>query len=135
MKALEWMVVLIVVGWVGVFLVMLRGQLAWAGQAPAGQERGRASWYGESYRGKKMANGQIFDPEGMTCASFRWPLGSLLRVVHLASGRSVVVEVTDRGPAAWTGCMIDLSARAFRRLEDPGVGRIVVSCEYLGRAR
>lgn len=92
---------------------------------------GRASWYGEGYRGKTMANGQPFDPEAMTCAAWRWPLGSLLRVTHLVSGRHVIVELTDRGPAAWTGCLVDLSARAFRRLENPSVGRIGVRVDVL----
>lgn len=88
--------------------------------------RGMASWYGEGYRGKAMANGQPFDPDAMTCASWDWDLGTMLRVTHPASGRFVIVEVTDRGPAKWTGCLIDLSGRAFRRLEDPSVGKIAV---------
>ncbi len=85
-----------------------------------------ATWYGEGYRGKRMANGEPFDPDGMTCASFAYPLGSLLRVACPNSGAAVVVEVTDRGPAAWTGAKLDLSARAFRRIAAPAVGRVPV---------
>lgn len=88
--------------------------------------KGQASWYGEGYRGKTMANGKPFDPEAMTCASWDYPLGTLLRVRHVESGRYVIVEVTDRGPAHWTKCTIDLSARAFRRLAAPTRGIIAV---------
>lgn len=100
----------------------------------AGQ-RGRASWYGEGYRGKTMANGQPFDPEAMTCASWDYPLGTLLRVRHVGSGRYVLVEVTDRGPARRTKCVIDLSARAFRRLAAPAVGIIHVEIVALEGAK
>jgi rare lipoprotein A len=99
--------------------------------APLPGIAGFASWYGEGYRGKTMANGQPFDPEEMTCAAWHWPLGTLLRVQHIKNGRYVIVEVTDRGPAKWTKRLIDLSARSFRRLEAQDVGIIPVRVEVL----
>lgn len=120
-----WIVVYLLLSWAFFRWVILRSQET----VFTVGEVGRASWYGEGYRGKRMANGQPFDPEAMTCAAWKWPLGSLLRVTHAASGRFVIVELTDRGPAQWTGCLVDLSARAFRRLEDPGRGRIEVRVE------
>ena len=93
--------------------------------------RGRASWYGEGYRGKTMANGGVFDPDAMTCAAWLWPLGTLLKVRHVPSGRYVIVEVTDRGPAQWTGRVVDLTSRAFRRLEPLDTGVIPVEVEVI----
>lgn len=109
------------------------GWRTWRGQRIAAVDsvRGRASWYGEGYRGKTMANGQPFDPEAMTCAAWDWPLGSLLRVRERNSGRSVIVEVSDRGPARWTGNLIDLSARAFRRLGNTDKGLLYVEVAVL----
>lgn len=110
----------------------LAAAFMWASGLSAPAEiRGRASWYGESYRGHPMTNGQPFDPEAMTCAAQQWPLGSLLRVTALTTGRGAIVEVTDRGPAQWTGCIVDLSSRAFRRICDPQKGRTQVRIEVL----
>jgi rare lipoprotein A len=95
--------------------------------------RGTASWYGEEYRGRPMANGERFDPEAMTCAMREVPLGSLVQVRHAESGRCVVLEVTDRGPAAWTKCVVDLSSRAFRKLEDPARGHFPAVITVLRR--
>ncbi len=87
----------------------------------------RATWYGRHLRGKKMANGQPFNPDGMTAASWDYPLGTKLRITH--DGKSIIVEVTDRGgePAFLQfGKTIDLSKGAFSRLDDPEEGSIHV---------
>ncbi len=77
-----------------------------------------ASFYGEAYRGSPMAcHGAPFDPDALTCASWFYPFGTLLQVT---SGlRTVLVTVTDRGPArrlVERGVVIDLSAHAFALL-------------------
>lgn len=91
---------------------------------------GAASWYGESYRGKLMANGVPFDPDAMTCASWDFPFGTRLRVLCHETGKIVVVTVTDRGPAPSLysrGRVIDLSRAAFASIADPLVGIVTVS--------
>ena len=92
--------------------------------------RGKASFYGEAYRGRTMANGQPFDPDELTCASWDYPLGTVLLVAH--EDRKVEVTVTDRGPRrdlAEKGIIIDLSARAFDMIDSPrrGITEISVS--------
>lgn len=70
---------------------------------------GIASWYGfES--GNRTANGERYDPWGLTAAHRTLPFGTVVRV-SLGS-RSVIVRINDRGPAAWTGREIDLSLGA-----------------------
>jgi rare lipoprotein A len=96
--------------------------------AHAGQQ-GRASWYGEGYRGRTMANGRPFNPDLLTCASWHFPLGTVLEVTH--GRRSVFVVVTDRGPRrdlVAQGIVIDLSRRAFESLAntDRGLVRVTV---------
>jgi rare lipoprotein A (peptidoglycan hydrolase) len=65
--------------------------------------KGVASWYGEEHRGKLMANGQPFDPDKMTAASWHFPLGSkvqvALRDANNRTVKQVEVTITDRGPA------------------------------------
>jgi rare lipoprotein A len=87
----------------------------------------RATWYGDSERGKRMANGHPFNPDALTAASWDYPLGSRLRVVY--GKKSVLVEVTDRGGARafmQFGDVVDLSRAAFARLEKPAAGTIRV---------
>ncbi len=87
-----------------------------------------ASWYGEDHRGRPMANGQRFDPDNLTAASWSFPLGTKVVVTH--EDRNVVVEITDRGPARrlfQEGRKIDLSRAAFARLADPDLGLIDVT--------
>lgn len=92
---------------------------------------GVASWYGEELEGEMMANGEPFDPEKLTCASWFYPLGTRLEVWHRRGEgwRCVVVEVTDRGPSkklVKEGRIIDLSKAAFSRLGDLDKGLIQV---------
>lgn len=88
----------------------------------------QASWYGEDHRGLLMANGKPFNPDKLTAASWFYNLGTRVVVTH--AGRSVVVEITDRGPAprlVRQGRKIDLSHAAFGRLANPHRGLIDVT--------
>jgi rare lipoprotein A len=95
-------------------------------RAPAAQE-GIASWYGPGLHGGRTADGQRFDQQEFTAAHPSLPLGSRVRVTHLASGRSVDVRITDRGPFA-RGRVIDLSRGAARALGmvESGTARVRV---------
>ena len=93
---------------------------------------GTASWYGEEHRGRLMANGRKFNPDKLTAASWYYPLGSRVQVICNTPGRatrSVVVTITDRGPAkdlVQNGRIIDLTRAAFRRLSEPNAGLVQV---------
>ncbi len=76
---------------------------------------GRASFYGERFRGRRTASGERFDPDGLTAAHRTLPFGTRLRVTHERTGQSVVVRVNDRGPFHGSR-VIDLSKAAARRL-------------------
>ena len=96
---------------------------------------GLASWYGEEHRGKPMANGDPFDPDKLTAASWFYPLGTRVRVSVDDSSRparSVLVTITDRGPSrrlVRAGRIIDLSRAAFARLAPPESGLVSVMVE------
>lgn len=90
---------------------------------------GIASWYGEEHRGKPMANGRPFNPDVASCASYDYPLGTVLRVKHGAA--NVIVTVTDRGPNKRLGRKLDLSRAAFTSLAAPGSGLITVQVEVV----
>jgi rare lipoprotein A len=83
---------------------------------------GMASYYKS---GKRTANGEHFNPNGMTAAHRKLKFGTRLRVTNVRTGKSVVVRVNDRGPFV-RGRVIDLSLGAARviGLTKTGVARI-----------
>ena len=85
-----------------------------------------ASYYGGGeYLNSRTASGERFRAGGMTCAHRTLPLGTRLLVSY--RGRSVVVRINDRGPAAWTGRSLDLARGAAARLGMPGVAPVRVA--------
>ena len=100
-------------------------------QAPAAKRVARASWYGNSFRGKPTADGDIFNPRRLTAAHRTLDLGSRVKVTELRSGRSVIVQITDRGPFL-PGRDIDLSYAAARQLGIVRRGVARVHVEVLG---
>jgi len=82
---------------------------------------GLASWYGGSFHGRRTANGEVYDANGLTTASRTLPFGTRLRVCH--DGRCVVVRVNDRGPFV-DSRVLDLSRGASRALGFSGVAHV-----------
>jgi len=76
---------------------------------------GQASWYGSQFANRPTASGTLFDPEKLTAAHRKLPLGTKVVVTNLHNGRSVLVTINDRGPY-WGNRDIDLSYRAARVL-------------------
>jgi rare lipoprotein A len=84
-------------------------------------DSGEASWYGPRHAGHRTSSGERFDPQQMTAAHPSLPLGTMVRVTDLATGRSVIVRVNDREPPHGVRC-IDLSEGAARVLGIHGSG-------------
>jgi rare lipoprotein A len=82
--------------------------------APPAQN-GVASYYGPEFAGQETASGEPHDPTEMVAASRTLPLGAKARVTNKETGKSVAVEVNDRGPYA-KGRIIDVSPRAAAKL-------------------
>lgn len=81
------------------------------------EKNGVASYYSYECANQPMANGEIFEPEVRTCASWFYDFGTVLTVRSIDTGRATEVVVTDRGPAkrlVKKGRIIDLSKRAFQ---------------------
>jgi len=94
---------------------------------------GMASWYGPGFNGRKTANGDTFDDKLLTAAHRSLPLGSRVKVTHMDNGRSVEVEINDRGPYV-EGRVIDLSREAAKALDMIDEGIAEVRVEVLGGA-
>lgn len=84
-------------------------------------QTGVASWYGPNFQGNPTANGEIFDMNELTAAHKSLPFNTRVKVVHLSTGKEVVVRINDRGPFI-KGRIIDLSRRAAEKLGIIGSG-------------
>lgn len=115
-------------------VVFLADSAALAVPPPVFLAEGRASYYGERFRGRRTASGERFDPDRLTAAHRTLPFGTRLRVTNLRNGRSVVVRVTDRGPYHGRR-VLDLSKEAARQLGMIRRGVARVRIERLPRPR
>ena len=101
--------------------------------APADSDDGRAgcgeaSWYGPGSHGRKTASGERFNPHNLTAAHRKLPLGTKATVINLDNGKTVEVEINDRGPYV-RGRIIDLSEAAAERLAMKHTGTTLVRLE------
>jgi rare lipoprotein A len=100
------------------------------------RQTGIASWYGyETYRqkgGRMTANGEAFDPRGLSAAHKHLPLPTFVRVTNLENQRRIIVRVNDRGPFV-KDRIIDLSAGAAKKLGfyKKGTARVLVEAVQL----
>lgn len=78
--------------------------------------KGKASYYGREFYGKKMANGKAMNPRSNVAASKTLPLGTKAKVTNLNTGKSAVVDIEDRGPYV-DGRIVDLSPKVAEELE------------------
>ncbi len=93
--------------------------------------RGRASWYGPNFHGKKTSNGETYNMHSMTAAHKTLPMNTIVRTTNNNNGKSVVVRINDRGPFVESR-IIDLSKEAARRIGMLGTGTAPVTVEILG---
>ena len=124
----RWLILGLIIG----LLLLILALEIFAAEPPA---IGTASWYSVASAKAEgcsgvTASGDPLDDNGYTCASWDYPMGTVLRVTH--GDRVVYVLVNDRGPArrlVEQGRIIDLSVRAFRRLAPLSAGVIEVTVE------
>ncbi len=79
-------------------------------------EIGVASYYAEPFHGRKTANGEIYDMNGLSAAHPTFPLGSVARVTNLKNGRAVILKINDRMPQR-PDRIVDLSLGAAKELD------------------
>ena len=94
------------------------------------KQRGTGSWYGRKFHGQRTSSGEPYDMYAMTAAHPTLPIPSYARVTSVASGRSVIVRVNDRGPFH-SGRLIDLSYTAAYKLGYAGAGSTTVDVESI----
>lgn len=95
---------------------------------PAAGNSCGVSWYAS---GSRTANGEAFNPDGLTAASKTLPFNTQVKVTNAANGKSVTVRINDRGPYV-TGRCLDLARGAFSQIASLGTGAITATWEVVG---
>ena len=90
-----------------------------------------ASFYHDSLHRRLTASGTRYDRNALTVAHRTLPFGTRVRLTSEATGRSVDVVCTDRGPFI-PGRTWDLSRAAARRLGMVRAGVVEVTWEVIG---
>ncbi len=80
---------------------------------PIESEYGLATWYTAPYKGRKAANGEVFDDMALTAAHRTLPMGSLVVVTNLKTGQACAMRISDRGPFV-EGRIVDLTIASAR---------------------
>ncbi|HEX6845664.1 MAG TPA: septal ring lytic transglycosylase RlpA family protein [Chitinophagaceae bacterium] len=95
---------------------------------------GTASYYSNTFNGKKTANGEIYSHKKMTAACNVLPLGTWIKVTNLRNGKSVVVKTNDRLHTRMKR-VVDLSREAAEKLGYVKSGLTRVRVEVIGRKK
>jgi rare lipoprotein A len=91
-----------------------------------------ASYYADKFNGKRTTSGKKFDNNKYTAAHKKLPFGTKVKITNEANGKSVIVEITDRGPFVRSR-EIDLSKRAFKDIASRNDdGGMIVTIAVLG---
>ncbi len=98
-------------------------------------QHGKASWYSiRTNYGTRTASGQRSRNKGATAAHKTLPMGTKVRVINEANGKSEVVTINDRGPYM-KGRIIDVTIGAAERLGFAHRGVATVRVEVLGKIK
>lgn len=95
----------------------------------SGTETGLASYYSESYNGKKTANGEFYYSSELTAAHKKLPFNTKVKVTNLSNGKTVKVRINDRGPYV-EGRIIDLTRAAAKKIDMLTDGVVKVKIRY-----
>lgn len=95
------------------------------------KKNAHASYYHHKFNGRRTASGKRFDNNKYTAAHKKLPFGTLVKVTNEANGKSVIVEITDRGPFSKVR-EIDLTKRAFIDIvSNKNSGSVIVKIEVV----
>ena len=95
---------------------------------------GTASYYSNTFNGKRTANGEIYSQKKMTAACNVLPLGTWIRVTNLRNGKSVIVKTNDRLHTRMKR-VVDLSREAADKLDYVKSGLTRVRIEVIGKKK
>jgi rare lipoprotein A len=96
----------------------------------------KSSYYGDKHQGRRTASGATFDKNLPMCASWDYPLGTIIQVINLKNGKSAYSMVLDRGPDVPSDPLrkLDVSESTARELDMVGSGVTSVLVKVVSKA-
>jgi rare lipoprotein A len=85
------------------------------------KKNAHTSYYADKFTGRRTASGRRFNNNQYTAAHRKLPFGTKIRVTNESNKKSVIVEVTDRGPFI-KGRDLDLTKKAFMEIASARYG-------------
>lgn len=90
---------------------------------------GLATYYHKKFEGRRTTSGAKYRGRKLTAAHLTLPFGTIVTVTNLSNGKSVEVEINDRGPYG-RRYIIDVSEKAAKKLGFFNQGQSKVSISY-----
>ncbi|MCX2482506.1 septal ring lytic transglycosylase RlpA family protein [Pedobacter sp. MR2016-24] len=90
---------------------------------------GFATYYHRKFEGRRTTSGAKYRRGKFTAAHLSLPFGTIVTVTNLSNGKSVEVEINDRGPYS-KRFIIDVSECAAKELGFFGKGQSKVEIAY-----
>jgi rare lipoprotein A len=99
----------------------------------SGIRTGLATYYHRKFEGHRTTSGARYRRAKLTAAHLTLPLGTIVTVTNLSNGKSVEVEINDRGPYG-KRYIIDVSEQAAKELGFYRQGQSKVTLSYERRS-
>ena len=113
-----------------IMMISTLGLFSFKNNATDAKKTSFASYYHDKFNGRKTASGEIFSNSKLTAAHRTLPFGTEVKVTNLRTGKSVVVEINDRGPFH-SSRALDLSKAAFNSIGNHKNGTMPVEYEIV----
>lgn len=91
-------------------------------------EKGTASYYSNSFNGRKTASGEKFSNDSLTAAHKKLPFGTIVKVTNLKNDSVAILKINDRMPQS-NKRAIDVSLAAAKKLNFVREGLTTVTIE------
>ena len=98
---------------------------------PVSVQFGKASYYHDSLSGNLTANGEYYRKTRISAAHLTLPFCTVVRVVRMDTGHTVILRVNDRGPYGQQGRILDLSRAAAEAIGMVRQGVVPIRAEIL----
>jgi rare lipoprotein A len=95
------------------------------------EKAGTASFYNKKFQGRKTSSGEMLDNNRYTAAHPSLPFGTLVRVINMSNGKSVVVKINDRFVKK-KNHLVDVTYSAAKEIDMVSKGIVKIELEVLG---
>ena len=93
-------------------------------------EKGTASYYANSFNGRRTSSGETFSNDSLTAAHKSLPFGTIVKVTNLKNDSIILLRINDRMPQS-NRRAIDVTLNAAKKLNFVREGLATVTIEVI----